>query len=153
MITIGSVSREDASQQFPFLSERFRGRRRAIKEFTHRAPEFVFWISPTGVLIDAKDSHRRNPPKGHRSILDDEPDYGGFLRGRIATSTDGQQLVVVYCRPSALVNSPESINQLLLGLERLPVPLHGEALVISDNADIYGTIRDLQYRAARDPSC
>jgi hypothetical protein len=36
MVTVGSVSREEASIAFPFLSSRFRGRRSAIKEFTSK---------------------------------------------------------------------------------------------------------------------
>lgn len=86
MITLGSVSRDLAAERFGFLADRYRGRRAAIKEFTHAAPEFVFWIFPDGTLFDAKDAHRRNMPRGFESILDDEPDYGGFLRGRLEGS-------------------------------------------------------------------
>ena len=146
MITVGSVSREKAAGAFPFLAERFRGRRRAIKEFTHHAPDFVFWVTPEGVLLDARDSHLRNPPKGRSDIIEDEPDYGGYLRGRVATSLDGKQLVVVYCRAEALSESSPQVGQLLRGLSRLPVPLRGTALVVSDNGDIYGTVQDLHDR-------
>ena len=37
-------------------------------------------FSRDGRLHDARDAHARNVPKGHEYILDDEPDYGGFLR-------------------------------------------------------------------------
>jgi hypothetical protein len=40
------------------------GQTYAIKTFTHRAPEFVFWIFPEGKLFDAKDAHRKNLLKG-----------------------------------------------------------------------------------------
>src|SRR5262249_50154645 len=121
MVTLGSVSRDDASRVFPFLSLQFRGRRNAIKEFTHRDPEFVFWIFPDGRLFDAKDAHRRNLPRGFGHILDDEPEYGGFLRGRVAS--DGEhQLVVVYCREDALALPGPKVTQLLAGLGELPVP-------------------------------
>jgi hypothetical protein len=146
MITVGSLSREAAAERFAFLAQRFRGRRAAIKEFTHTAPEFVFWIYPDGRLLDAKNAHRKNPPPGHEHILDDEPDYGGFLRGRIARSIDGFQLVVVYCRSEALEGPTHSLTQLLAGLSQLPIPLDREALVISDNADIYGTVHELTVR-------
>lgn len=146
MLTVGSVSREDAARAFPFLSARFRGRRAAIKELTHRDPEFVFWIHPDGLLHDARDAHRRHPPRGFEHIIDDPPDYGGFLRGRLA-SDDGHQIVVVYCRAEALAGPGPSLTQLLIGLRQLPVPLGDQALVISDNGDIYGTLADL---AARD---
>ena len=122
MLTVGSVSREDAARVFPFLSARFRGRRAAIKELTHRDPEFVFWIHPEGLLHDARDAHRRHPPRGFEHIIDDPPDYGGFLRGRLA-SDDGQQIVVVYCRAEALASPGPSLSQLLIGLRQLPVPL------------------------------
>ena len=146
MLTIGSISREDAAARFPFLAAKVSGRRNQIKEFTHRDPDFVFWIHPNGQLHDAKRSHRDNVPRGHEGILDDEPDYGGFLRGRVA-SLGEDQLVVVYCRSEALAAPGEKLAQFLYGLARLPVPLQAGALVVSDNADIYGTVADLFLRA------
>ncbi|RYZ05159.1 MAG: hypothetical protein EOO73_21400 [Myxococcales bacterium] len=147
MLSLGSISRSEASAHFPFLSARFRGRRSAIKEFTHRDPDFVFWIFPDGRLHDARRAHAANVPRGFEYILDDEPDYGGFLRGRVATDIDGNQLVVVYCRSEALAEPGPKLNQLLSGIRELPVPVNAGALVISDNADIYGTIDDLERRA------
>ena len=58
MITVGTVSREVAANDFPFLAEHFPGRRNAIRDLTHRDPEFVFWIFPDGRLHDARRSHR-----------------------------------------------------------------------------------------------
>ncbi len=146
ILTQGSVSREEASEWFPFLAPRYKGRRKAIKEFTHTAPDFVFWIFPDGELFDARDAHRKNYPRGYQHILDDEPDYGGFLRGRLATNYQGQQLLVVYCRQDALLSQITKITQLLEGLAQLPVPLHDNALVISDNGDIFGLLSDVQAR-------
>jgi hypothetical protein len=146
MLTVGSVTREAAAARFPFLAADVSGRRRQIKEFTHRDPEFVFWIFPDGRLYDAKLSHRDNIPRGHVRILDDEPDYCGFLRGRVA-SQGADQLVVVYCRPEALASAGNKLDQFIAGISRLPVPLQDSALVISDNGDIYGTVADLFKRA------
>ena len=145
MLSEGSISRESATSKFPFLAEHFSGRRRAIKEFTHLAPDFVFWIYPDGELHDAKDAHRSNVPSGYEYILRDEPEYGGFLRGRVA-SNHGEQLVVVYCRQDALIDDSEKIEQFLDGISQLPIPLKGDVLVVSDNADIYGTVSDLEAR-------
>ena len=145
MITVGSVSRDVASQNFEFLAKRYKGRRKAIKEFTHLSPEFVFWIYPDGTLFDAKDAHKKNVPKGFDYILDDEPDYGGFLRGRLA-SNFGPQLIVVYCRSAALADKGGKLSQFLNGISQLPVPVKSDALVVSDNADIYGTLSDLKSR-------
>lgn len=150
MITAGSISREAAATTFPFLAHKFRGRRKAIKDFTHLSPDYVFWIFPNGDLYDAKEAHRQNVPKGFAHILRDEPDYGGFLRGRLA-SNFGPPLIVVYCRAEALVENHAAIEQLLTGLERLPVPVDSSTLVVSDNADIYGTITDLYERAGLAP--
>lgn len=83
MLTLGSVSREQAVMWFPFLAESFRGRRESLRRLTHGLPEFVFWIYPDGRLHDARTSHRANPPRGFEWIPGDEPDYGGFLRGRV----------------------------------------------------------------------
>ena len=143
MITTGSISREQAEKDFPFLAENFRGRRKAIKEFTHLSPDFVFWIYPDGELFDAKDAHKKYQPKGYSHILQDEPDYCGFLRGRIA-SNFGRQIIVVYCRQEALFQDHSKILQFLKGMSQLPIPLQSNTLVISDNADIYGVISDLQ---------
>src|SRR5262249_18661218 len=147
MVTVGSVSRSDVARRFAFLAPSFSGRRKAIKEFTHRDPDFVFWIYPDGRLHDAHRSHRDNVPRGFESILDDEPDYEGFLRGRLASMGD-DQLVVVYCREEALAVAGEKLNQFLAGLSRLPVPVREDALVVSDNGDVYGTVADLYQRAA-----
>jgi len=147
MITVGSVTRDDAADAFPFLAERFGGRRKAIKDLTHLQPDFVFWIHPDGRPHDARDAHARNVPKGYEHILDDEPDYGGFLRGRVVTS-NGRQLVVVYCRAEALASSGSSLSQFIRGIRQIPVPLSDAALVISDNADLYGTLADLAEREA-----
>jgi hypothetical protein len=147
MITVGSVAREDAARTFPFLDSKFAGRRRAIKEFTHRQPDFVFWIFPDGRLHDARGSHLRSVPRGYEHILNDEPEYGGFLRGRVATlGTD--QLVVVYCQEEVLAQPGARVDQFVRGIARLPVPLRLDALVISDNGDMYGTVEDLMSIAA-----
>jgi len=151
MITIGSISREAAARTFPFLAENMRGRRSAIKNFTHRDPDFVFWIYPDGRVYDARDSHLRNPPRGFDHIVDDAPDYGGFLRGRIATG-NGRQLIVVYCRQDALAADGPKLRQFVGGLERLPVPVADDAIVISDNADLYGTLLDVRRRMINRPT-
>jgi hypothetical protein len=145
MITVGSITREQASRTFNFLADVFPGRRTAIRDLTHGAPEFVFWIYPDGRLHDARRSHRANLPRGHEHIVDDEPDYGGFLRGRVVRYA-GYQLVVVYCRAEALATATPSLRQLLTGLDQMPMPIDESALVVSDNADIYGTFADLWER-------
>lgn len=146
MITTGSISREAATETFEFLAPNFRGRRNAMRAFTHAAPEFVFWIAPDGELLDARDAHRKNPPENYEWILDDEPDYGGFLRGRVARRFD-QQLIVIYCRSELLSESQTAMTQLIDGLAQMPIPIDENALVVSDNADIYGTVGDLQNRS------
>jgi len=76
-------------------------------------------------------------------------DYGGFLRGRVVTSST-RQLIVVYCRPEALANDRGKIDQFLEGVSRMPVPIAEDVLVMSDNGDIYGTLQDLESRVAED---
>lgn len=149
MITVGSITREQASERFDFLAEGFRGRRNAIRSLTHGAPEFVFWIYPNGQLHNAHNSHRANPPQGYEHIIEDEPDYGGFLRGRVVRYSD-YQLIAVYCRSEALATATPSLRQFLTGLEQMPMPIDDSALVISDNADIYGTVEDLWERLYSD---
>ena len=146
MITVGSVTREAATAAFPFLAPVYSGRRNAIRDLTHGAPEFVFWIYPDGRLHDARASHRKNVPKGFQHILADEPDYGGFLRGRVVR-LNGRQLIVVYCRSELLAQPGDAVRQLRSGVEQMPIPIDEDALVISDNADIYGTVSDLWNRA------
>jgi hypothetical protein len=89
MITIGSVTREEACEVFEFLAPHyFRGRRAAIRAFTPADPEFVFRVYPGGRLFDARRGHKANQPPGFEWILKDEPDYGGFLRGQVARRFD-----------------------------------------------------------------
>lgn len=145
MITVGSIPRDELTGVFPFLAGRFSGRRNALKELTHGRPDFVFWVFPDGRLHDARDAHARNVPKGYEFILDDEPDYGGFLRGRIVSSR-GKQLVVVYFRPEALAVPGPRLTQFVRGMRAVPVPLAEDAVVVSDNADLYGTLADLEDR-------
>src|SRR4051812_32912101 len=145
MITVGSIPRDELAEVFPFLAGRFSGRRNALKELTHGRPDFVFWVFPDGRLHDARDAHARNVPKGYEFILDDEPDYGGFLRGRIVSSR-GKQLVVVYFRPEALAVPGPRLTQFVRGMRAVPVPLAEDAVVVSDNADLYGTLADLEDR-------
>jgi hypothetical protein len=145
MITVGSITREVASEFFAFLAFHYSGRRNAIRDLTHRDPEFVFWIFPNGKLHDARRSHRNNVPKGFEHILKDEPDYGGFLRGRVVRQ-NGKQLIVIYCRPKALTHPGAQVEQLIRGLEEVPIPIDDDALVISDNGDIYGTVLDVWQR-------
>jgi len=52
------------------------------------------------------------------------------------------------CRPETLAYDPDRIGQFLDGISQLPVPLAADALVISDNGDIYGTIKDMDARMA-----
>lgn len=93
MLTLGSITREEAAARFPFLAAKVSGRRRLIKDFTHRDPDLVFWVYPDGRLHDARRSHRDNVPRGYEHIIDDEPDYAGLLRGPVASSA-GDQLAL-----------------------------------------------------------
>ena len=145
LITVGSISREKASEIFPFLQEKYRGRRKEIKDFTHSFPEFVFWIFPNGNLFNAKDAHKKNLPRGYEHILNDEPYYGGFLRGRLARQFE-EQIIVVYCDSEVLNSSIEKIEQFLKGISEIPLPIDKNTLVISDNGDIYGSINDIEKR-------
>ena len=146
MLTVGSIPRDQATIWFPFLAERFRQRRDAIRSLTHGQPEFVFWIYPDGHLHDARDSHLKNPPKGYAHIVHDEPEYYGFLRGRIVRLAE-VQLIVVYCREDALASDQKRLQQFVIGMSSIPVPIDDGALVISDNGDIYGTLEDVVSRA------
>jgi hypothetical protein len=55
-------------------------------------------------------------------------------------------LIVVYCREDALVADGVKLRQFLRGIEQLPIPVREEAMVISDNADLYGTLADVRLR-------
>ncbi len=147
MLSLGSISREDATARFPFLASHYKGRRSAIREFTHRDPDFVFWIYPNGNLGNAHNSHLQTPPRDFEHILKDEPDYGGFLRGRVASLLENQ-LIAVYCPEEALAQAGKKLDQFLLGIQQLPVAIRADSLIISDNGDIYGTLDDLFERQA-----
>lgn len=144
--TCGSIERSDAADLLPFLQAKYPGRRKEIRAITHTDPLLVFWITPQGAFLDARDGHIRNPPPGHRHILKDEPEYGGFLRGRVANYA-GTFFLVVYCRADALVDDTVRIRQFASGVSQMPIPISPDTLVISDNGDLYGTVLDLVARA------
>lgn len=54
-----------------------------IRTITHSKPIFVYWVSPDGLVLDAKEEHHENPPYGDRMILTDKT-HKGHLRGRSA---------------------------------------------------------------------
>lgn len=64
-----------------------------IRIITHSKPTLVYWISPNGDIIDAKDAHVENPPDGDRSILSDKI-HKGYIRGRAAFIGDILYIVV-----------------------------------------------------------
>jgi hypothetical protein len=66
----------------------------------------AFLLGPAGKLFDVKDAHKKHQPRGYEHILDDEPDYCGFLRGRVARNFENQ-LIVVCCREEALARDKE----------------------------------------------
>lgn len=82
----------------------------AIKVITHHKPLLIFWISPSGELIDVKNSHFDSPPSNDRSILSD-PKHKGYLRGRAAYIGD-KIYVVIY-------TSPGGISMYQLGLLKI----------------------------------
>ena len=56
---------------------------KAIRSITHSKPLLVFWVSPEGKVLDARDSHHDNPPDKDRSVLSHKS-HKGHLRGRAA---------------------------------------------------------------------
>ena len=109
MITLGSVKPEEAARTFAFLSEGHRARRTAIRDLTHGVPEFVFWIYPDRRVHDARTSHRAHPSRGFEHIVEDEPDYGGFLRGPVVRHGE-HRLIAVYCRSEARTSDTASLR-------------------------------------------
>ncbi len=76
---------------------------------------------------------------------------GGSCGERVARHFE-HQLIVVYCRSELLADDANALDQLLTGLSQMPIPIEDDALVVSDNADIYGTVRDLWRRQGVGPS-
>ncbi|MES2598164.1 MAG: hypothetical protein V4662_22710 [Verrucomicrobiota bacterium] len=63
-----------------------------------------------------------------------------------APPSANKQLIAIYCRSEALAEPGRPLNQFLQGVEQTPMPVDDDALVISDNGDIYGTLTDLWER-------
>lgn len=98
-------------------------------QVVHRtSSRYAFWIYPDGKLHDAKDAHCRHVPIGFEHILNDEPGYGGFLRERVASNC-GRLLIVVYCRPEALIDNATNIERFLDGVSQLPAPIEAGVLI------------------------
>jgi hypothetical protein len=66
---------------------------KAIRAITHTKPLLVFWVSPEGKIIDAKEAHHDNPPNGDKSILSHKT-HKGNLRGRAALIGDIIYIVI-----------------------------------------------------------
>ena len=85
--------------------------------------------------------NRDNVPKGFEHILRDEPNYCGFLRGRVVR-LNGRQLIVVYCRSEALAEAGSPVEQFVKEsvltiytfplLDRLPPEKSDGSLTCSD---------------------
>ncbi len=82
------------SKEFLLLFEEETPINIAIKTITHNKPIFVFWVSPNGEVIDAKDAHHKNPPNKDKSVLSDKK-HKGYLRGR-AAFIGGKIYIVIY---------------------------------------------------------
>ncbi len=57
--------------------------KKAIRAITHAKPLLVFWVTPEGIVLDAKEAHHDNPPLGDKTVLVDGK-FKGHLRGRAA---------------------------------------------------------------------
>lgn len=147
MITVGSVSREDAARWFPFLSPSAPGRRTAMRDFTHRDPEFVFLDLSRRAALRRETQPSREPAEGLRAHHRRRTGLR-WLPSRSRRTTRRPPLIVVYCRSEALAEHGPAVAHLLAGLSRIPSPIDDDALVVSDNADIYGTVADLAARSA-----
>lgn len=73
----------------------------AIKAITHSKPILVFWVSPDGAIVDAKEAHHDNPPNGDRSVLSDKT-HKGYMRGRVAYIGD-VVYIVIYGEDNGLI--------------------------------------------------
>lgn len=65
------------------LKEEMSNRYKAIRTITHSTPVLVFWVTPDGNVLDAKNAHRDNPPNGDKTVFSDKT-HKGHLRGRIS---------------------------------------------------------------------
>ncbi|MGD1841629.1 MAG: hypothetical protein ACFB0B_12140 [Thermonemataceae bacterium] len=145
MITVGSVSREEATQRFYFLERRFTGRKKAIQDFTHAHPEFNFWIDPTGKLWDAREAQRHRINKLPTDLPENVMQESDFLKGHLARQFE-DQIIIVHCDQEALIDNQRKLKQLVVGIAQIPVFIHKDALVISDQGDLYGTLEDIERR-------
>lgn len=65
----------------------------AIRSITHSQALLVFWVTPEGKVLDAREAHHDNPPHGDRSILAHRT-HKGHLRGRAAFIGDRLYIVI-----------------------------------------------------------
>ena len=103
-----------------------------IRTITHSEPVLVFWISPTGAVIDAKEAHHKNPPQGDRSVLSDKI-HKGYLRGRAAFIGDNLY-IVIYGEETGLI-SKRQLSLLRRAYPRLLSFLKEEKGVSQDKVD------------------
>jgi hypothetical protein len=81
---------------------------KAIRAITHKEPLLVFWVSPDGDVIDAKNAHFDNPPDNDKSILSHKT-HKGYLRGRSAMIEDVIYIVIYSNEKYELSNYQEAL--------------------------------------------
>jgi hypothetical protein len=113
--------------------------RGAIRDLTHGTPEFVFWdFIPTVGFTTTHQSPSSSATRLRNTSSATNPITAVFLRGRVVRYA-GQQLIAVYCRSDALASAyPVTFASSLADWSRCRYQLTISALVVSDNADIYG---------------
>jgi len=105
-----------------------------IRAVTHSDPILVFWVTPSGKVLDAGEAHHQNPPDGDRTILSDKT-HKGHLRGRSAFI--GDKLYIVIYGDS---NKEVTPRQLLLLRSSYPPILNAIKAKISDKYKVADAI-------------
>lgn len=104
--------------------------------------EYIFWISPEGVLEEAPGGHQEKTlfmmtPEEYR--LSKHYDY---IRGRVGRTVDNKQFIMVYSSKEEFVDSEKKIEQLQKGITAMPIPIDDDAIVVA-GGEVLGTVLDV----------
>lgn len=144
-ITVGSLTRKEAAERYPFLANEYTRLQtwRAIQALSSDVANRIFRICPDGTLYTGLDliSFQRAVSK---KIDPKEFDDCIVLQ---AISLVHGQLFIVYFQVDALARKSPELEQVVIGLTKLPIYVSENSLVVSDQGDIYGIVADLFERA------
>lgn len=104
--------------------------------------EYIFWISPEGILEEAPGGHQEKTtftmsPEEYKLSK-----HYNYLRGRVGRTVDNKQFIMVYNSKEEFIVSGKKIEQLQRGITSMPIRIDDDAIVVA-GGEVLGTVLDV----------